>query len=87
MRQIIKPQLSLFNQQPNHKLSKELQNISDILERHSEVCTWVHEDLTEDKTDTSCTGMSAEQVLRLRATIIKNICKFSFKPPLTHRFS
>ena len=77
MRQIIKPQLSLFNPLSKHKLSKELQKMSSILDRHPEFCAWVHKDLTEDKTDTGCTGMSAEQVLR--AAVIKDIHKLSFE--------
>ena len=38
MRQIIKPQLSLFNPLSKHKLSKELQKMSSILDRHPEFC-------------------------------------------------
>ena len=37
----------------------------------------MHRDLTEDKRDTGCTGMSAEQVLR--AAVIKDIHKLSFE--------
>ena len=37
MRQIIKPQLSLFNPLSKHKLSKELQKMSSILDRHPRI--------------------------------------------------
>lgn len=77
MRQLIKPQLDLFFQWPNHYLGRELKKISEILNRHAEFSQWVHVDLTEDKTSTGNTGMSAEQVLR--AGVIKNIRKLSYQ--------
>ena len=51
--------------------------MSSILDRHPEFCAWMHRDLTEDKRDTGCTGMLAEQVLR--AVVIKDIHKLSFE--------
>ena len=77
MRTPIKPQLDLFYQWPNHYLGRELQKISEILDRHPEFTEWTHVDLTDGKTLTGNTGMSSEQVLR--AAIIKNIRKLSYE--------
>ncbi len=77
MRTLIKPQLDLFFQWPNHYLGRELKKISEILIRHPEFANWVHEDLTKGKTSTGNTGMSSEQVLR--AAVIKHIRKLSYE--------
>ena len=76
MRHLIKPQLDLFFQWPNHQLGRELKKLSEILDRHPEFCDWVHTDLTEGKSSTGDTGMTSEQVLQ--AAIIKNIRKLSY---------
>lgn len=77
MRTLMKPQLDLFFQWPNHYLGRELKKISEILDRHPEFVEWVHVDLTAGKTSTGNTGMSSEQVLR--AAVIKNIRKLSYE--------
>lgn len=77
MRMIRKPQLNLFFQWPEHKLSKELEIISKILHRHPEFVEWVHEDLSQGKEITGDTGMSSEQVLS--AAIIKHVRKLSYE--------
>jgi transposase, IS5 family len=77
MRTLIKPQLDLFFQWPNHYLGRELKKISEILDRHPEFAQWVHVDLTENKISTGNVGMSSDQVLR--AAVIKNIRKLSYE--------
>lgn len=77
MRMISRPQLSLFFQWPEHKIGKELQKISQILDRHPEFIDWAHNDLTEGKESTGDVGMSSEQVLR--AAIIKNVRGLSYE--------
>lgn len=77
MRDLMKTQLDLFYQWPNHFLSKELKKISEIIDRHPEFTELVHVDLTSDKTFTGNLGMSSSQVLR--AAVIKNIRKLSYE--------
>ncbi len=77
MRPLRKPQMNLFFQWPEHQLGKELQKISEILDRHPEFTIWVHEDLAKDKMKTGNAGISAEQVLR--AAIIKNLRGLSYE--------
>ena len=77
MRIIRKTQLSLFCQWNDHKLSKELQKISEILDRHPEFVDWVHADLSKGKENTGDIGMSSDQVLR--AAIIKQVRGLSYE--------
>lgn len=77
MRDLIKPQLDLFYQWPNHKLGRELKKISEILDRHPEFAEYVYNDLSSGKSTTGNLGMSADQVLR--AGIIKNILKLTYE--------
>jgi len=77
MRIISKPQISLFCQWTDNKISKELQVMAKILDRHPEFSQWVHKDLINCKIDTGNIGMSSEQVLR--AAIIKNVRKLSYR--------
>lgn len=77
MRPLRKPQMNLFFQWPEHKLGKELQKISEILDRHPEFVLWAHEDLIHNKNLTGNTGISAEQVLR--AGVIKNLRGLSYE--------
>jgi len=77
MRSLRKPQLNLFCQYPDHKLGRELQKISQILDRHPEFIIWAHEDLVNEKIETGNSGISAEQVLR--AAILKNVHRLSYR--------
>lgn len=77
MHPLNKPQPSLFCQWPDHKLGDELKKMSEILDRHSEFTSQVHNDLTAGKNDTGNCGMSAEQVLR--AAVLKNIHNLSYE--------
>ena len=77
MRTNIKTQLPLFCQWTDHKLSEELQKISEILDRHPEFVDWVHFDLSKNREATGDIGMSSDQVLR--ATIIKHIRGLSYE--------
>ena len=49
MRHLRKTQLGLFVQYPEHQLSKELLQISNIIERHPEFALCVHVDLVRGK--------------------------------------
>ena len=77
MRMMIKPQMSLFFQWGEHKISNELQKMSEILDRHPEFVNWVHQDITADRSVTGDIGMSSDQVLR--AAIVKNIRGLSYE--------
>jgi len=77
MRMNIKSQIPLFFNWAEHKISKELQQISAILDRHPEFVEWVHCDLTSNKHTSGDKGMSSEQILR--AAIIKNIRSLSYE--------
>ena len=77
MRPIRKAQMNLFFQWSDHKLGKELQKISEILDRHPEFVEWVHIDLSQGKKETGDNGMSSEQVLR--AAIIKQVKGLSYE--------
>ena len=79
MRLVKNLQRSLFCQWSDHKFSKELQEISKILDENQEIIKWVHQDIVKGtkKTDVGARGMSAEQVLR--AAIIKQQNEFSYE--------
>jgi IS5 family transposase len=77
MRPLIKPQMNLFFQWPEHKLGKELQKMSEVLDRHPEFALWAHEDLSKGKIETGNTGLSADQTLR--AATIKNLRGLSYE--------
>ena len=65
------PQVPLFVEWSTHRFSKELQEISLILDDLPQVWTWVYDDLTRDNRfkNIGASGMTAEQVLR--AAILK----------------
>lgn len=77
MRIISKPQISLFFQWSEHKIGNELQQMSEILDRHPEFLAIAHNNLSKSKKNTGSIGMSSEQVLR--AAIIKNIRGLSYE--------
>lgn len=77
MRMNIKSQIPLFFNWAEHKISKELQQIATILDRHPEFVESVHCDLTSNKKTTGDKGMSSDQILR--AAIIKNIRGLSYE--------
>lgn len=66
MRKVHNEQRPLFCQWADHKFSKELQIISDVLDQHPEFCGWVAKDLRQENAGraTGARGMTAEQVLR-----------------------
>lgn len=71
MRRLKNVEKNLFCQWSDHRFSKELKKISEILDAHPEFICWVAEDLSVgiSRTDAGAHGMTAEQVLR--AAIIK----------------
>ena len=77
MRNLKKTQLGLFVQHPDHQLSKELKIISKIIDRHPEIISLVHTDLSKDKMDRGDIGMTAELVLK--AAILKFIRCLSYR--------
>jgi len=79
MRRLYNPQRPLFCQWPDHKISKELQEISNILDDLPEIKRWIHQDLKGAKSlkDTGRCGMTSDQVLR--ATILKQQNSWSYE--------
>ena len=77
MRHLRKTQLGLFVHYPKHQLSKELQQISNIIERHPEFALCVHVDLVQSKAADGDIGMTAEQVLK--SAILKFIRDLSYR--------
>jgi transposase, IS5 family len=79
MRLIKNLQKSLFCQWSEHKFSKELQEISKILDDNPNITKLVHEDLASKikRKDLGSQGMSSEQVLR--AAILKQQNKWSYE--------
>lgn len=78
MRRLKAHQKSLFCQWPSHDYTAELKTISGLLDAHSEILHWVHDDLTANcRQKTGSVGMTAEQVLR--AAIIKQQNDWTFE--------
>lgn len=79
MRKLYNPEKSLFCQWSDHKFSKELQIISDVLDQHPQFIEWVASDLKENikGKNSGAHGMSAEQILR--AAILKQQNKWSYE--------
>ena len=77
MRHLRRTQLGLFVQYPEHQLSKELLQISNIIERHPEFVLCVHVDLVQSKAADGDIGMTAEQVLK--SAILKFIRGLSYR--------
>jgi len=77
MRDIMRPQLDIFVQYPEHQLGQELQQISKILGRHPEFNEWVHADLCQKAENCGDNGMTAEQILR--AGILKQLRQVSYE--------
>ena len=77
MRHLRRTQLGLFVHYPEHQLSKELQQISNIIERHPEFALCVHVDLVQSKAADGDIGMTAEQVLK--SAILKFIRDLSYR--------
>ena len=58
-------QLSIWHYLPKNRVSRELREISEILEAHPEILETVYKDLSKaHRVDTGRDGMTAEQVLR-----------------------
>ncbi|WP_459943309.1 transposase, partial [Deferrisoma palaeochoriense] len=71
-------QLDLFQVASQHRISKEFEAISEILDGAPEILDWVHEDLARaGRTDRGREGMTAEQVLR--SGLVKQIQGFTYQ--------
>ena len=83
MRRKRDPQLDIFQVACKHRISREFEVISEILDACPETVDWVHEDLVCNvSTPRGRKGMSAEQVLR--AAIIKQVQGFTYEELAFH---
>jgi len=81
MRRIVPEQLGLVPRSNDHIYSRELQEISRILEEHPEAAKWVHQDLISNEggqvsEQRGREGMTGEQVLRV--IVVKQLGGFSY---------
>lgn len=78
VRQTLKKQLPLLAVWMDHQHSRELGEISSILDGHPEVLGWVCKDLTGGRrADTGREGLSAEQVLR--AALVRQLFSLDYR--------
>lgn len=84
MREKYQKQMSLMTALVEHPHGKELEVISQILDKNSSILDLVYQDLKQKETKTclGAKGMSAEQVLR--AAIIKQMNEFSYEELAFH---
>ena len=78
MRRIFNPQLHLFTSPSDHPISRELAQISEILDANSQLLDLVYQNLVSAKRhDTGREGLTAEQVLR--CAVLKQYLQLSYE--------
>jgi IS5 family transposase len=84
MRSSIRQQLPIVQPQIDHEHARELQAISEVLDKMPQAIELVHADLVRGLSDPDMgrEGMTAEQVLR--ATVIKQLNSFSYEELAFH---